>query len=580
MKTCLQITIILILSTQLLIAGTYGGGSGTLESPYQIATAAHLSELSSTSSDWATGIYFKQMNNITVSGEWSPIGNSTTNFRGSYNGQEYTISGVTITDQFRNGYWGFFGYTNGATIQNLGLISISISEKSEVGGLIGYAQSTTVSNCYTTGSVSGYYGYVGGLIADTYGTTISDCYSTVTVTGGTSGGGSHTGGLVGRCTNSSPISNSYHITGNVSGRDYVGGLVGVLESFSSVSQCYSSGSVSGTSAVGGVIGSLSASVYDSYSRANVFNSGPNSGGLVGQNVSGSIDKCYSTGTATGSANVGGLLGYNDGGSTTNSFWDTETSSQDLSAGGFGRTTTEMKTASTFIDAGWNSDTWYIDAGFNNGYPYLHWQNAGTPLPVELTSFTATINERGVTLNWQTATEVNNYGFEVERIIKNSKLKNQNWETIGFVKGKGNSNSLKEYSFTDKLLNLNIDLDLNYRLKQIDNDGQFTYSEVVEVTFNLQHSTYELYQNYPNPFNPETKIKFSLPNGNSHSFVTLKVYDILGNEVSTLLNDYKEPGLHEVNFNASSAAGGLSTGVYFYRLQSGSFIETKKLLLVK
>jgi len=582
MKNLLSTTILFFLFTQMLFAGTYGGGSGTSGDPYQIVTAAHLSELSSTSSDWATGIYFKQMNNITVSGEWSPIGNSPTYFRGSYDGQGYTISGVTITDQNRSGYWGFFGYTNGATIQNLGLISISISEKSEVGGLIGYAQSTTVSNCYTTGSVSGYYGYVGGLIADTYGTTISDCYSTVTVTGGTSGSGSHTGGLVGRCTNSSPISNSYHITGNVSGRDYVGGLVGVLESSSSVSQCYSSGSVSGTSAVGGLIGSLSASVNDSYSRASVSNSGSNSGGLVGQNVSGSIDKCYSTGTATGTLNVGGLLGSNSAGTTTNSFWDTETSGTEISAGGTGKNTTEMKTQSTFLDAGWSSSIWNLDAGYNDGYPHLDWQNTGgTPLPVELVSFTANVGTDFITLNWQTATEVNNYGFEIERTSPRPSPQGEGgeagrgWENIGFVQGHGNSNSIKEYSFVDGNVSNG---KVSYRLKQIDNDGKYEYSKEIEIDLGTPNE-FSLSQNYPNPFNPSTTIRYSIPNviaGEAKQSVVLKVYDILGNVVATLVNEQKSAGNYEVKFNASN----LSSGIYFYKLQSGSFVQTKKFILIK
>lgn len=573
MKTCLLTVLFIVLSNSLFFAGTYFSGSGTSGDPYQIATAENLTTLRSTPEDWAAGIYFKQMNSITVSGEWTPIGNSTTHFRGSYNGQGYTISGVTITDLNRNGYWAFFGYTNGATIQNLGLISISISEKSEVGGLIGYAQSTTVSNCYTTGSVSGYYGYVGGLIADTYGSTISDCYSTVTVTGGTSGSGSHTGGLVGKCSNSSPISNSYHITGNVSGRDYVGGLVGVLESSSSVSQCYSSGSVSGTLLSGGLIGYLSASVYDSYSRANVSISGDGSGGLVGQNSGGSIDKCYSTGTATGTTNVGGLLGSNSSGTTTNSFWDTETSSLLSSAGGTGKTTTQMKTDSTFTNAGWSSSVWNLDAGYNDGYPHLDWQNTGgTPLPVELFSFTANVGTDFITLYWQTATEVNNYGFHVES--KKDKVES-NWETIGFVNGYGNSNSPKDYSFIDKNVAAGNYL---YRLKQIDNNGEFSYSSEVEVNVETIPTEFALYQNYPNPFNPTTTIKYSVPKiiNNQSSIINLKVYDILGNEVATLVNEEKEPGIYEVEWNATD----LATGIYLYRLQSNGFVTVRKALIIK
>jgi len=187
-----------------------------------------------------------------------------------------------------------------------------------------------------------------------------------------------------------------------------------------------------------------------------------------------------------------------------------------------------------------------------------------PLPVELTSFTAETNAFNVILNWQTATEVNNYGFDVER-----KITKGDWSKIGFVEGHGNSNSSKSYKFTDnkpfgssKFI---------YRLKQVDNDGTYEYSDEIEVE--IVPAEFAIYQNYPNPFNPTTKIRYQLP---KESKVIIKIYDILGSEVVTLLNEKKEPGVYEVDFMASH----LPSGTYIYRIIAGKFVETKKMILLK
>jgi len=212
---------------------------------------------------------------------------------------------------------------------------------------------------------------------------------------------------------------------------------------------------------------------------------------------------------------------------------------------------------------------------NNTWGYgkldINAASSESELPVELTSFTAIKIGSTVKLNWNTATEINNYGFEVERCTPSAER--QAWNKIGFVNGNGNSNSPKDYSFDDR--NLSADKYL-YRLKQIDNDGQYEYSEIIEVDLGLP-TKYELTQNYPNPFNPSTKIKYSIPNvGSGLAQTVLKVYDVLGNEVAILVNEYKPAGSYEVTFDASS----LSSGIYFYKLHSGTFFETKKMLLIK
>ncbi len=190
------------------------------------------------------------------------------------------------------------------------------------------------------------------------------------------------------------------------------------------------------------------------------------------------------------------------------------------------------------------------------------------LPVELASFTASFKNNHVLLNWFTKTEVNNNGFDIERKIGNDDK--DNWGKIGFIEGNGNSNSQKNYSYEDKNINNGKYL---YRLKQIDNDGQFKYSNTVEVVVNSIPKSYALKQNYPNPFNPTTKIGFQVP---KLEFVSLKVYDVLGNEVVTLLNEKKSAGTYEINFDASS----LSSGVYYYQVKAGNFVQTKKMIVLK
>ncbi len=195
-----------------------------------------------------------------------------------------------------------------------------------------------------------------------------------------------------------------------------------------------------------------------------------------------------------------------------------------------------------------------------------------PLPVELTFLTAKTDAGKVILNWSTANEINNYGFEIERMkveTRHASSLQLDWQTIGFVQGNGNSNSVKIYSFTDENP---IGDKLRYRLKQIDNDGSISYSNEIEVELGIPND-FDLTQNYPNPFNPVTKIQYSLSN---RQLVTLKIYDVLGNEVVNLINEYKEPGKYEIDFNANE----LSSGVYVYKLTAGPYSASRKMVILK
>lgn len=199
-----------------------------------------------------------------------------------------------------------------------------------------------------------------------------------------------------------------------------------------------------------------------------------------------------------------------------------------------------------------------------------------PVPVELTSFTAIAEQSKVILNWETATEVNNYGFEIQRsnTSSSSQLSGDfGWEELGYVPGAGNSSSPKTYSFID---------DVNgifgtyfYRLKQIDMDGSSKYSHSVEV--NIHPTNFVLEQNYPNPFNPSTTISWQSPVGSRQ---TLKIYDILGNEVVTLVDEYKEAGKYTFSFNTEEFKNKFSTGIYFYTITCGKYTATKKMAIIK
>jgi len=186
------------------------------------------------------------------------------------------------------------------------------------------------------------------------------------------------------------------------------------------------------------------------------------------------------------------------------------------------------------------------------------------VPVELASFAAAINGQNVVLNWKTATELNNKGFQIEK-----KLNGSNWTDLTFVKGNGTTSTENSYSYVDKNAGSGT---ISYRLKQIDFDGSYEYSDEVLVEM-LAPTSFELSQNYPNPFNPATVISYRIP---YTTMVELTIYNILGREVSTLVNEIQETGIYNVSFDASK----LSSGVYFYELKAGNFNAKKKMVLIK
>lgn len=240
-------------------------------------------------------------------------------------------------------------------------------------------------------------------------------------------------------------------------------------------------------------------------------------------------------------------------------------------------TLEMKRA---LNTG-NTDDFVADLNNGNYFSIARFDNVGSDharqgldigiyhliyspvvVPVELVSFDANVNLNTVQLKWKTATEKNNKGFKIERKL------NSNWEEIGFVEGKGNSTVPTEYSYTDKIT---VAGTYKYRLCQIDFDGKETFSKEVEVF--TQPTEFSLSQNYPNPFNPVTNIDYTV---STKEQVSIQIYNITGEVITTLVNETKDPGFYTVKFNAS----GLSSGIYFYRMSAGKFVSIKKLVVMK
>lgn len=216
---------------------------------------------------------------------------------------------------------------------------------------------------------------------------------------------------------------------------------------------------------------------------------------------------------------------------------------------------ELKT-----DGSLNRDGWYVDD--------ISIYFIGV-VPVELISFNALIKNENIELNWITASELNNQGFEIQKLQDYEIARSQDWITIGFVDGKGTSSEMNEYSFIDENPTKGKS---SYRLKQLDLDGTYNYSSEIEIEFSPVNK-FSLEQNFPNPFNPATMISYQLP---VSSKVILKVYDILGNEIATLIDDEVPAGIHEIIFDAAN----LSSGVYYYTLKAADHISVRKMLLLK
>ncbi len=377
----------------------YGGGSGTADDPYKIATAEDLIGLGETPEDY--GRHFILTADIDLAGyvfDKAVIAPGACGgwgcrfvgvpFTGVLDGNDHTIFRLTIQGESYLGLVGQLGRLNAPAgeVKNVRVIDANITGSGRsVGPLVG-SNDGSVIHCYSAGTVSG-YSDVGGLVGGNNTGTVTQCWST-----GTVGGKYDVGGLVGG--NGNGYSEDWppggwgrvtycYSTGAVTGDEYVGGLVGANGGFAQVASvvyCYSTGAVDGNDYVGGLVGENYWGAVTNCYRAGMVSGENCVGGLVGENYAyGEVTQCYSTGAVSGDGNdVGGLVGATEsdwGATVLESFWDIQTSGQATSAGGEGKTTAEMQTASTFLEAGLPAEAgwdfvniWGI--GENQTYPYL------------------------------------------------------------------------------------------------------------------------------------------------------------------------------------------------------------------
>lgn len=344
-------------------------GSGTADDPYLISNAMELGALVR----YSPLAHYRLAASLDLSGiRWSkavvPL------LEGSFDGKGHTISHLTIQGGSHLGLFGQVG--SAAQVKDLGVVDVNIVGSGNYVGGLAATNGGTVTGCYSTGAVrsgdSGQHYCIGGLIGSNGGAVIQ-CHSTAIVDGTSS----DAGGLVGR--NGGSLTECYSTAAVSTTGGYVGGLAG--SNGGTVTQCFSAGAVSTTSwDAGGLIGSnyLGGVVTQCYSTSTVRGTS-GVGGLVAWNVA-TLSQCYSVGAVSGTSRVGGLVGSAFGDSVVACFWDTQTSGQVTSSGGMGKTTAEMQTASTFLDAGWHfvgetvngtEDLWWIDEGMD--YPRLWWE---------------------------------------------------------------------------------------------------------------------------------------------------------------------------------------------------------------
>ncbi|HEY9165328.1 MAG TPA: LamG-like jellyroll fold domain-containing protein [Candidatus Kryptonia bacterium] len=344
-------------------------GSGV----YEVDSLANLYWITQNSSSWSSS--FVQTANIDASSDTSwdssqgftPIGNGTTNFTGTYDGGGHTITGLYINRSSTYDV-GMFGYATSATIENIGLVNVNITGHVAVGGLVGDNTYGTVTNCYSSGSVTGSHFYDGS----NYGSYV----------GGLIGGGGY-----------DHVSQSYS-SASANGQIYVAGFIGYIDVGSVIENSYSTGSVSCQyTHYGGFAGSMvSCTVTNCYATGNV--SGPYgsvyAGGFVGDITSVTLTDCYSIGSVSGTNYVGGFSGFDNGSSVNNCFWNIDTYGGG-SADGTGKTTAQMGESSTFINSGWTFSTtgWAMYSQINGGYPYLPGVTQfSTPSPSSLSAITS------------------------------------------------------------------------------------------------------------------------------------------------------------------------------------------------
>ena len=392
----------------------YSGGNGSSADPFQIANLDDLEELMNSSDYWDK--YFIQTTNIdaTDTQSWSagngftPIGNFSTYFSGNYNGQDHIISNLYINRDSTD-YMALFGAVRWADISNLELSSVQITGQNYTGGVVAYVNGTEISSCKVSGTINGRT-YVGGISGYLFSARISNSENSATISGR-----NQVGGVAGYMEQNSDILYSLNEGGVSTTMGYAGGITASSD-LGEISECCNTGSVNTNNndvAAGIAAEFYMSAIYNSYNTGNV--SGADwIGGLIGVNESSIVEKCYSTGSVSGVDYTGGLIGDNMSSNVDDSFWDIISSGQASSDGGTGKTTNEMKNIDTYTNTTtvgllnpWDfTDIWEMDSRFNNGYPYLQWQSFTAPSTPDNVQIVIANNE--VTITWDNVTNAKSY----------------------------------------------------------------------------------------------------------------------------------------------------------------------------
>lgn len=597
-------SMMLVLLAQNLAYATGGtpSGSGTEGDPFLIADYEDLKVVGTDSLTYSLNSVYRLTADIDASPSTTehgdsgfvPIGTYSLPFRGTFHGAGYVINNIMI-NRPNTDYIGLFGSIDAGKIDSLGLYDISVTGKNMVGGLAGRVNGT-VSKSYVTGSISGDIG-VGGLAGGNQYGILNGCYASSSVSGD-----DFVGGFVGGNSSSGTI-NVCYATGQVFGGGFVGGFAGENNS-GTVSYCYATSSVTSYSGVvGGLVGEnyANGTINNSYSTGSVTSKGLRIGGLVGYNLSGTVSYCYSVSQVVGDYYVGGVVGFNYGSATisdcygigpvkgisdvgalvgynyydsmvNSGFWNIETSELTSGIGTnngpasvIGLTTTPMKLSINFTS--WDfSSTWTILP--DSTYPGLQGLDNAPFAFYDTLSANRTFTLSRLLLNdCDVETARNNLVLHVTSI------------------NNGTTDSVITWALPDSVPNGTVDT-LKYRVGEVRTTDTLwgniatayitldtTYMGVDNAETTAGPVRFSLNQNYPNPFKSKTAISYQLP---SAGYVNLKVYDMLGRKVATLVDDLKPAGFYSADFNAVKLAG----GVYFYRLQAGAFTETKKLILLK
>jgi hypothetical protein len=567
--TFLQPVFVLMLITHTMLYATGGNptGSGTTEDPFLIADYADLKVVGTTMTYTLSAVYrlTADIDASASSTEHSdsgfvPIGDNTTNFSGVFHGAGHVIKNLHINHPGLD-YVGLFGICNyGAVIDSLGVINADMTGRDDIGCIVGSigmgTSGGTISNCYATGSVIG-RNNVGCVVGDNEG-TISNCYATGLVRGNNSVGGfvGTSGGTIGNCYATGNV-NGYaglNTLGGIDPGSYVGGFVGSSGGASTISNCYATGNVIADTSmsVGGFVGYSGIWIYTGH---------------------GIISNCHATGLVRGYMSVGGFVGTSDAARTANCY-----------ATG---TVIGVRFSITLLsNSGWEV------GGFvgTNCAPIMNCYALGSASGSGHIGGFAGEHSDSIMNCYAigSATGDNRVGGVVGYIGSTGTISNCYWDqqasgnasgygfidTGGVISGTGlttaqmkQSSSFSGWDFTT-VWSINSSINNGYP-----NLASSKATSVTGKTF-ITPKTFSLLQNYPNPFNPTTTISFTLA---QDGFTTLKIYNVLGREIATLINENLRAGvLHQITFKASL----LSSGMYFYKLESGKQMQVKKLLLMK